>query len=64
MIEILIYHNISLLDQVIIFPFTEGMTNLSLVISFSIISLLPSLATLSIVTFTVVHFGPLILETA
>gem|GEM_PF-544053 len=64
MIEILIYQIREDLDQVSILLVTEGMMSLSLVISFSNRSFLPSLDILSMVSFTKVHFGHLICWTA
>jgi hypothetical protein len=64
MIEILMYQNVSFFVHVMILPFTEGIISLSLVISFSMTSLIPSLDILSMISLTFVHLGPLISLTA
>jgi hypothetical protein len=64
MMDMLIYPKTSLFVQVRIFPLTDGIISLSLVTSFSISSLVPFLATLSMVSFTFVHLGHLIWLTA
>ncbi|MEI7918677.1 MAG: hypothetical protein WCH65_00210 [bacterium] len=60
----MMYPIVLLFIPVSVFPFTEGIVSLSLVISFSISCLAQVLVILSIVSFTFVHFGHLILLTA
>jgi len=60
MMDILIYHSSLLSLPVMILLVTEGTDILSLVTSFWKSSLDPSLATLSIVSVTLLHLGPLI----